>query len=210
MNMFIKICGITRREDAEFAISSGTDALGFIAYPPSPRYISPDNVARIIGKLVDKKQCVGVFVNAAINTVREYMDAGIDTVQLHGDESEEFAENCSGMAEVWKAIRARSRSQIASLVHYPCDKFLVDAFDESLHGGTGQGVDGDIAKFAVTTLPRPVILAGGLNPANFANAAAAIRPFGLDFNSGVESSPGVKDHALIAKLFSAVRSPSWR
>ncbi len=201
MRLFIKICGMTMLEDALFAISSGVDAVGFVAYPPSQRHVSPAEVAGIIHGLGSPRQLVGVFVNARMDTIKEYLDAGIDTIQLHGDEPADFAEDCRSFGEVWKAIRAGSREHVSSHKDYPCDKFLIDAFDETLPGGTGLQVARDIAKFAVETLPRPVILAGGLTPANFASVAEEVRPFGMDFNSGVESSPGVKDHSLIKKLF---------
>ena len=204
-SLFIKICGITKAEDALAAVRAGADAVGFIAYPRSPRYISAEKVAEIIAMLDGEVRKVGVFVNASPSEISAYLGAGIDTIQLHGDESAEFAEKCRNSAEVWKAVRPVSETDIMEFLDFPADKILVDAFHKTRYGGTGRTVNRELAKFAVDSLPRPVLIAGGISPANCGEIAAYTMPFGLDVNSGVESEPGVKNHAEIAKLFKLIR-----
>ena len=202
---FIKICGITILEDAEFAISAGVDAVGFIAYPRSPRYISADIVKNICNRLTTTNiKKVGVFVDASINTVDEYIAAGINTIQLHGNETANFAKKCKKRAEVWKALKPEFCADILEYVEYPADKFLLDAFHRELAGGTGLTVDKELAKFAIEKLSVPVILAGGINPANIATIFNDVTPYGLDINSGVEKTPGIKNHKLIKKIFEAL------
>lgn len=203
---FIKICGITRLEDAKFAISAGADAIGFIAYPKSPRFITAKAVKTICNALkADKTKKVGVFVNSSPATINEYIDAGIDIIQLHGDEDARFTQNFSDI-EIWKAIKPQFNLDILRFIEFPAQKFLLDAFHESLPGGTGKTVDLELAKFAIDNLPAPVILAGGISPANFAEIFNAVQPFGMDINSGVEVSPGIKDHLLIKKIFEILRN----
>jgi len=199
---FIKICGIRNIQDARYAISAGADALGFIAYPQSPRYITPTDVKAICNELPsDKIRKVGVFVNATLPIIQQYLTAGINTIQLHGKENADFANKCAELAEVWKAINPQFEDCILQYAKYPAQKFLIDAFHKTLPGGTGQRVNSELAKFAIKNLPAPVILAGGLNPANFVESLKDIQPYGLDFNSGVELSPGIKDHHKIQQIF---------
>lgn len=208
MKVFTKICGLTKIADAEFAISSGVDAVGFISYPKSPRYISSNDVKKICADLRKSDVLkVGVFVNATIEVIESYISAGIDTIQLHGDESEEFTLHCQnlkGIKEVWKAIKPASIDELLDYVSYPADKIVLDAFHKTLHGGTGLVVDQNIAEFAISQLSSPVILAGGLNPDNIAQIIRDVTPYGIDINSGVEISPGVKNHKLIKKMFEAI------
>ena len=200
---FIKICGITSLEDAKFAAESGADAIGFIAYNKSPRFILPEQVKEIICHLdYSNLKRVGVFVNAASEEIEQYIDAGIESVQLHGSESAQFAEKCAEFAEVWKVIKPQSKEDIAKFANFPADRFLLDTFHKELAGGTGITIDAELAKFAVGHLPKPVILAGGLSPDNCQSIIQKIDPYGIDVNSGVEHAPGVKDHTLIQRLFS--------
>ena len=205
--LFIKICGMTRVEDAEFATSLGVDALGFIGFPGSPRYVSPESARRLIGDIGAGCRKVGVFVDASLDTIRRYVDSGVDTIQLHGTETARFAEDCRGLCEVWRAVRVKDVSSVTDSSGFPCDKYLVDTFSPSAHGGTGVAVDRELAKLAVETLGRPVILAGGLTPDNFRGAVGEVHPFGLDFNTGLETAPGIKDHGLIQKLFNMLDRP---
>ena len=211
--LYIKICGITNSEDAGFAVKSGADAIGFIAYPKSPRYITPEKVKEIL-KSFDhyNTQKVGVFVDAEFTEIIRYIDAGIDTVQLHGTESAKFAEKCAKFleqrtesAEVWKVIKPQSEEDIKSYLEFPADKFLLDAFNKDLHGGTGLVIDKKIAKFAVDNLHTPVIIAGGISPVNCIEIRDLTQPFGLDVNSGVEKSPGIKDHKAVLMLFNKLK-----
>lgn len=198
---FIKICGITRLADANFAVSSGADAIGFIAFPKSSRYITADRVKDICANLPEAFRKAGVFVDADFNTIKVYVAAGITTIQLHGNETADFAKECQVLGETWKALKPETPEQIQQYIDFPADKFLIDAFHKELPGGTGLTVDRELAKLAVEELNQPVILAGGLTPANFAEILSDVKPFGLDFNSGLESSPGVKDYEKISAVF---------
>ena len=206
-SLFIKICGITTAGDAGFAVSSGVSALGFIAYRKSPRYISPENVELILNKLEvpESFRKVVVSVNANKDELESYIDAGINTIQFHGGESAEFAEKFANVAEIWKVIRPRNENDILTAADFPADKFLLDPFDSKLYGGTGKTIDWGLAQFAVKTLNKPVILAGGLSPDNCIEAINAVEPFGIDVNSGVEISPGLKDHKKINELFRKIK-----
>jgi phosphoribosylanthranilate isomerase len=203
--IFVKICGITRVEDAVFASSCGADALGFIAYAKSPRFINASSVKDIIGKIPDNVMKAAVFVNPTMDEVKKYVGAGVNVIQLHGEETAEFAEKSAKFAEVWKAIRPETRDDVLKYRDYPACKFLIDAFSSKAYGGTGKTADWDSARFAVENLKAPVILAGGLNPANIAEAVKAVHPYGIDVSSGVESSPGIKDHGKLKALFSEIR-----
>lgn len=212
---FIKVCGITRLTDAKFAVANGADAIGFISYAKSPRAVSPETVNEIISNLATDSpfQKTGVFVNAQIDEIATYLQAGIDTIQLHGDESAEFAAECAALSiaastrrpEIWKVISPTKESDIEKYQNFPADKFLLDTFKKGIRGGTGIVMDLKLAKFAVATLRKPVILAGGISPANFADISMNVKPYGIDVNSGVESSPGVKDHSLMRQILSTQR-----
>jgi phosphoribosylanthranilate isomerase len=197
--MFVKICGITRKNDYEFLKSVKADAAGFIAYAKSSRYISAGEVRRIISpgaKIIH----VGVFVDADFEFIKTYIDAGINTVQLHGNESPELAVKISEYAEVWKAMRARTKQDVIEHKGYPAKKFLVDSFSSKQKGGTGKTADWNLASFAVKTLEKPVLLAGGLKASNIAEALKRVHPFGIDLSSGTEISPGIKSHRLIKNV----------
>lgn len=204
--LFVKVCGITRAEDAAFAVTCGADALGFIAYVKSPRFISPEKVGKICKNIPDKIRKVGVFVDAEFSAILPYIDAGIDIIQFHGGESAKFALSAkkSFNVEIWKAIRPKRREYLERYRNYPAEKFLIDTFCVSTPGGTGKTADWKLAKLATDVLSAPVILAGGLNPANIAEAVRRVHPWGIDVNSGVESSPGIKNRQLIKKIFSAI------
>ncbi len=230
--IFVKICGITNTEDANCAISSGADALGFVAYRKSPRYIPPERVAAIIATIFgvnsEKRhspsampRLVGVFVNEDPVVVAQYIAAGVDTVQLHGDEDAAEAgrlvtrlsgacgndqrDRTPSVPEIWKAFRADNEQKMERLAGFPADRFLVDSCVQGEFGGTGVTADWRLARRAVTLLQRPVILAGGLTPDNVAEAVRCVAPFGLDVSSGVEKKPGVKDHHLVMKFVAEAR-----
>ncbi len=205
---FIKICGITRFQDALKAVELGADALGFIAYPHSPRYVSPETAAKIIAELqgVRDVRKVLVCVDAAPEQISAYIACGIDTVQLHGSENADFAKKVGQLApHVWKALRPRSKDDVLAVRDYPCEALLVDAFSEKMPGGTGKRCDWELAKLAKSVLGCNVILAGGLSPENIPEAVAKVRPWGIDVNSGVESSPGIKDHIKLERTFKLFR-----
>jgi len=202
--MYIKICGITREEDRDVALSSGVSALGFIAYPKSPRYVSPERVKELtlgVGSSIDR---VAVFVNATLDEIARYIDAGVNIVQLHGSETPEFAAEVSKLCEVWKAMALRSKGDIALYQNYPADKYLIDAYCEVDHGGTGKVADWDLAEEAVVQFDTPVLLAGGITSENVNDALEKVKPYGIDLSSGVEVSPGIKDHNLIREFVGEV------
>jgi phosphoribosylanthranilate isomerase len=199
--MFLKICGITRLTDALHAVQHGATALGFVFWPSSPRCIEPDVAARIIEAVPAEVKKVGVFVNADIEDVYELIDAtGIDTVQLHGDETPDYARTLSPPV-VRSVTLEGARAVVAG---WPPDTLLLlDAADRVRRGGTGVTVDWDAA--ADVARQRRVILAGGLTPENVGDAIAAVRPFGVDVSSGVEDAPGVKDFDKVSRFLANAR-----
>ncbi len=187
----IKICGITRYEDAKTAVGLGVDALGFIFYPKSPRYIHPLAAADIIRRLPPFVSKVGVFVDDAAETVASVISqTGIDTVQLHGNETPAFAAGF-GCAVV-KAFGVGPGFSVAALASYKVSGFLLDTWSGE-RGGSGTTFDWSIARAATQLYPN-IIVAGGLNPSNIRDALENVTPYAVEFNSGVEIKPGVKNH----------------
>jgi phosphoribosylanthranilate isomerase len=200
----IKICGITTEEDAAFAAACGADAIGFIFHPQSPRYVAPETAKEIIKKLPHGITKVGVFVNLKLQEVKEIVfRCGLDMVQLHGAESPAY---CSEFPrdQVIKAIAVRKEADLAQLSQYPVRAMLVDAFDPQRHGGTGARADWGLA--ARVKEQHPLILAGGLSLANIQQAIACVSPDAVDINSGVERSPGRKDHRKVKEIIELVHS----
>ena len=199
--MFVKVCGITRREDAAAAVDAGAGALGFVFWPKSPRFIDPFHARAIVAKLPPFVTAVGLFVNPP----REYVSGvaslvRLGAVQLHGDESIAFAESLRQ-----PVIRALTLSD--RIDEWPARmRVLLDAHDPARRGGTGRTIDWTAA--AVVATARPILLAGGITPENVAEAVARVRPFGIDVSSGVEHSPGIKDHNKIRALFEALHATS--
>ena len=196
--MLVKICGITRPEDAEAAVATGANAIGFIFWPKSPRFIDPHRARTIAAALPPFVTAVGVFVNqplAYVNGVASLVALG--AVQLHGDETPEYAATVS--RPVMKAVSVgRDEARI-----WPSRvRLLLDVHDPVARGGTGRTVDWAAA--ADLAARREVLLAGGLTPDNVADAVARVRPFGIDVSSGVERAPGIKDHERLKALFEAV------
>ncbi len=198
--MIVKICGITRAEDARLAVSLGATAIGFIFWPSSPRAISPLRARAIVDALPISVTTVGVFVNAGRDEIEAAADeANLQAVQLHGDETPELARSLS--RRVIKAVPLTA--DIDERVNdWPGTMLLLDAHDPAKRGGTGRLIDWDRA--AAIARARDVILAGGLGPANVADAVARVRPAGIDVSSGVESSPGIKDPEKLRALFDAL------
>jgi phosphoribosylanthranilate isomerase len=187
----IKICGITNYDDAKIAVSLGVDALGFIFYQKSPRYIHPIAARDIIKKLPPFVAKVGVFVDDPEETIQAvFGQAGIDTVQLHGSETPQFAHRLS--CAVIKAFAVKPEFDVGELSQYKVAGYLLDTWSDT-HGGSGKTFDWSIAKEAAQLHPN-VILAGGLNPANIRDALENVQPYAVEFNSGVEIKPGVKNH----------------
>jgi phosphoribosylanthranilate isomerase len=200
--VLVKICGITRLDDAEAAVEAGANALGFVFWPDSPRFIDPYRARAIVRALPAFVTTVGVFVNqpaAFIAGVASLVPLG--AVQLHGDEPVAGVENVG--RPVIKALTLDIASQADRLARWPAAvTILLDAHDPVRRGGTGRAVDWAAA--ASIAAQRRIILAGGLTPDNIGEAIDRVRPFGIDVSSGVERSPGVKDRDRIRALFSAL------
>ena len=201
--MLVKICGITRLEDAKAAVDAGANAIGFVFWPGSPRFVDPYRARAIARRLPPFVTPVGLFVNQP----RDYVIGvaslvRLGAVQLHGDETPEFAASIE-----WPVIKALSVDRAAV---WPAGRndtmLLLDAHDPVKRGGTGQTIDWPAAAAIAAT--RRVLLAGGLTAENVAEAVARVRPFGIDVSSGVERAPGIKDHQRIRALFEAVHATS--
>lgn len=192
MRVRVKVCGITTYEDAAMALDCGCDALGFNFYRPSPRYVDPADARAIIRRLPPLATTVGVFVNveqpAAVSKIARL--AGIRVLQLHGDEMPEYCRRLADWTLI-KALRIGDQGVDAELETYPVQAFLLDARHDLLFGGTGKTFDWSFCHTVAAV--RPVILAGGLDPANIAEAIRTVNPYGVDVCSGVESAPGRKD-----------------
>ncbi|MCH2207513.1 MAG: phosphoribosylanthranilate isomerase [Lentisphaerales bacterium] len=204
---FLKICGITRKEDLQVVVDSGAEAVGFIAFPKSPRYIAPEALKVLLTTADTSKILkVGVFVNASKEEIESYLDAGIDIIQLHGDETAEFAQSLN--APVWRALRLKESSQIEEYKDFPCEKFLVDSYVKGaeIPGGTGHLGDWSLAKGFIESVDKDVLLAGGLKASNLGDALNQVSPFGFDLSSGVEVSPGIKSAEKVAELITVLKS----
>jgi phosphoribosylanthranilate isomerase len=202
--MIVKICGITRLEDAEAAVACGADAIGFVFWPKSPRFVEPERARAIAAALPPFVTTVGVFVDQPARLVNGVAArVGLCAVQLHGEETMEYAALMD--RPVVKALAIGESTDDGEADAWPARvRLLLDVHDPVLRGGTGQTVDW--ARAAAVAARRPTLLAGGLTPENVAGALRAVRPFGIDVSSGVESSPGVKDHRRLKQLFEALQS----
>ena len=198
----VKVCGITRMEDALLAAELGASALGFVFWPESPRYIDPDRAATIARVLPPLVSTVGVFVDQPIEEVQRIAQrVALTAVQLHGDEPTAYARRI--LQPVIRSVAVDDRFTAELLDSIPPEiTVLLDAHDPVRRGGTGRTIDWSAASAAAAL--RPVFLSGGLNPANVIDAITSVRPYGVDLSSGVESSPGVKDPARLRALFQAI------
>ncbi|GGY06776.1 phosphoribosylanthranilate isomerase [Paludibacterium paludis] len=199
----IKICGITREEDARAAAALGADAIGLVFYAKSPRAVSIETARRLVAALPPFMTVVALFVDPAPEEVRAVIAAvPVDVLQFHGDESPEF---CRAFERPYlKAVRVRPGIDVAALAgRYPDARgILCDAFVEGAHGGTGTTFDWSLLPDA---LPLPLILSGGLDERNVGPAVKALRPAAVDVSSGVESAKGIKDAARMAAFITGVR-----
>ena len=198
----VKICGITSVEDAAAAVEAGADALGFVFVPRTPRLVHPEVAARIVEGLPPFVTTVGVFVDQPLDEVLGIAGrCRLQAVQLHGEESEDYSRRIP--LRVIKAIRVRDGRDLCPIQTYPADAFLLDAFVEGQTGGTGTSIPWDLARQAKGK--APIILSGGLKPETVAQAVRTVRPYGVDVSSGVETSPGRKDHQKVREFIAAVR-----
>jgi phosphoribosylanthranilate isomerase len=202
--MKVKICGITTMEDAEAAVEAGAWAIGLNHSNESPRQIDLGEAERIGAALRRRCEVVGVFVNAPMDDVVLAAEReGLTMVQLHGEEGPSFCSevNRKTGCRVIKAFRVKSPGDVAAARAFRVDYHLFDTFARGGHGGTGKTFDWDLLRTRKGGVPA--IVAGGLNPDNVADAIAASNPWGVDVASGVERSPGVKDHNLIVSFMAA-------
>ena len=199
----VKICGITRLKDALSAVEAGADAIGFIFYEKSPRYIPLKEAALISAALPPFISRVGVFVNETEPRIRSYVsECKLDTLQFHGDETPEFCRNFS--IKVIKAFRLKESDHLKPLTTYDVDAWLLDSFSEKELGGTGKVFDWTLATEAKKRVPR-IILSGGLTPENVREAIRKVQPYAVDVSSGVEISPGKKDLSKVNAFVDACK-----
>ena len=195
----IKICGITSVEDARAACEAGVDAIGLNFYPRSPRALSVEKAIELRDSIPAGVQVFGVFVNAdAVEVIKISRDVRLDALQLHGEESPATVAQLARIAPVFKALRVGPDFSAVTLESYPdVSGFLFDTADAGpgQYGGTGRLADWGVAQQAARSYR--VILAGGLNAVNVAAAILQVRPYGVDVASGVEASPGAKDHGQL-------------
>lgn len=202
----IKICGITNSEDAMVAVSAGADAVGFVFYRKSPRYIEPTLARQIIMNLPPLVTPVGVFVNEDRQVVRNLMDdCGLAFAQLHGNETATYCQELG--RPILKALRVKDRSAFLALAEYRgragVRGFVLDAFSDQAYGGTGLVIDWAVAAEAAKA--ANILLAGGLTPDNVGKAIQAVQPYGVDVSSGVERTPGQKDHEKVRAFIRAAK-----
>jgi phosphoribosylanthranilate isomerase len=199
--MVLKVCGITRLTDALHAAQEGATALGFVFWWGSPRCVTPERAAEIIAELPAAVTKVGVFVNESVENVRAIAaQAGIDVVQLHGDEPASYGEALG--YPIFRSVTVSAAPDV--LTAWPVQTpLLLDAADRERRGGTGMQVDWERA--ADLARQRRVILAGGLTPANVAAAIETVNPYGVDVSSGVEDAPGVKHFGKVTRFLANAR-----
>jgi phosphoribosylanthranilate isomerase len=202
----VKICGITNLEDALLSVRFGADALGFNFYRKSPRFITPEAAAQIITKLPCEIMKIGVFVNTAIgDIVKTAETAGLDAIQLHGEETPQFLREVKERTglEVIKAFRVSPDFKPEDVLKYDADAILLDAFNPKEHGGTGETFDWEIARKVQALFPK-MYLAGGLGPDNISEAGKKIAPFAVDACSRLEREKGKKDKEKLFRFFQSV------
>ena len=199
----VKICGLTNQEDALCAAKLGAAALGFIFYSPSPRNIDPEHARKIISALPAELVKVGVFVNQSVAEVKRITEyCCLDMIQLHGDETSEYCRQFPA-AQIIKAVELKNETDLVYVSSYDVAAILVDSRYDGLYGGTGMKANWELA--CRIRDKKPLVLSGGLNEKNIAEAIQTVSPAALDINSGVESEPGKKDHAKLALIFDIIR-----
>lgn len=206
MRVRVKICGITRLEDALSVVDHGADAIGLVFYPPSPRNVTIDQAAEIANHIPAFVSVVGLFVNAEPAFIRSVMaTVKLDLLQFHGDET---PEECASYGLPFiKAIRVKTDTNLVQCAKdfYASKALLLDTFTDGVAGGTGHAFDWSLIP---SLLSKPVILAGGLNQKNVAQAIEQVRPYAVDISGGVEISKGIKDAAKIAAFMQQVNLSS--
>lgn len=200
----VKICGITRFEDARLAVELGASALGYNCYEPSPRYIEPRAAGEIVARIPPFVAAVGVFADETYGgrVAAIAREGRISVIQLHGPRFPKDVESFDGYRLI-RAIPVGPDFDPATLQTLPLDAFLLDSFDPVRIGGSGKNIDWNLARRA-NEQGKTIILAGGLTPENVGEAIRRVRPFGVDVASGVESAPGIKDARRLRAFFAAV------
>ncbi|WP_156935736.1 phosphoribosylanthranilate isomerase [Alkanindiges illinoisensis] len=206
-----KICGLTRAEDVQCAVAAGADAIGLVFYAPSPRAVSVEKAQTLLAVVTPFVQVAGLFVNATVAEIQQVLSqVALDILQLHGDET---PTQCAEIGQLtgrrWiKALAVKPDSNVPELIEQyiaaGASGILLDTWHPQLKGGTGQTFDWDSWP-QTTGKTVPLILAGGLNPDNVADAIAQTRPYAVDVSGGVESQKGIKDHQLIRKFMQGVQ-----
>ena len=202
MRTRIKICGITRVEDALICAQYGADAIGLVFYDKSPRNVTIAQAKAIVAALPPFVSVVGLFVNAQLNAIQMAISQlHLDVLQFHGDEAPEFCAQFN--LPFYKAVRVNSDTNLLQycLDYSQAQALLLDAYSDAGYGGTGQTFDWNLIP---QNLPKPVILAGGLNADNVADAIRRAQPYAVDVSGGIEHSKGIKDAAKIAAFMQAV------
>jgi phosphoribosylanthranilate isomerase len=215
--MYIKICGLTKLDQAQSIAQMGVDAIGFICVPASPRYISTKAIGQITSNLTNSRESldlIGVFLNASVSEICQTVEeTGLNAVQLHGDESPEFClevrshlDRLKPKVKLIKALRVKNQAGLAQaqLFSDVVDAILLDAYDPQMAGGTGKTLDWQMLRDFAPHCNW--WLAGGLSPENVSEAIAQVCPNGLDVSSGVERSAGDKDLAKVQKFIAIAKS----
>jgi len=201
----VKICGITNLADAKAAIKAGADLLGFV-FADSPRRITPDAASKIINQLSGSVLRVGLFVNEKPEKIDEVLNiCNLDFLQFHGHENPDFCEGFRQKAEIIKAFKIKNKKSIDELKNFKVDAYLLDAYVKGKSGGTGKSFDWKLA-IEAKAIANPIILSGGLNPDNVADAVKKVAPYAVDVSSGVESAPGKKDLDLMRRFIKNAKS----
>ena len=199
----VKICGITNLGDALNSVKAGCNALGFVFYRKSPRYITPEKASRIIKHIPAHILKIGVFVNAEEKTIKRIARlCNLDMLQFHGNESPKFCQKFKGY-KIIKAFRVKDKIELKNLLNYKTFAYLFDTFVKSKMGGTGRKFDWKRVR-GLKSLRKPIFLSGGLNAKNVAEAVKQVHPDWVDVSSSVEIKPGKKDYKKVKKLIEAV------
>jgi phosphoribosylanthranilate isomerase len=208
----VKVCGVTRVEDARLAVELGAWAVGMVFHPESPRDCDPGTAELIGSELRRRAEIVGVFVNWPLDELEHMADrASLTMLQLHGDEGPVYCREAARRTgcKVMKAVQAKDAAAVRKLVSYrEVDLHMLDAHSDEARGGTGQTFAWELAKHHRSK--TPLVLSGGINPENAGNAVEEVGPFALDSASGTEAEPGVKDPDRLRALFQAVEQADAR
>ncbi|MCM8780116.1 MAG: phosphoribosylanthranilate isomerase [Candidatus Omnitrophica bacterium] len=204
MGVKVKICGITNLEDAQASVDAGCDALGFVFYKKSPRYIAPERAKKIIRGLPQRIIKIGVFVNEKEKFIKRIAKACcLDMLQFHGNESAEFCSRFK-VYKIIKAFRVKNKIELNKIKKYRVFAYLFDTFVKSKIGGTGKTFDWKLLG-RLDTLNKTIFLSGGLTAKNVKAAIKAVRPDWVDASSSLEKSPGKKEHKKVRTFIKAIK-----